>query len=81
MPDKKDRLGLSLAAMAGLVLSACGAPQQPIIQTQVVTQMVEGTPVERIVEVTPTPIPAASTRTSTRPPASITFSRGGGSSA
>lgn len=59
MPDQRVRIGLSLATIASLALSACAtATPQAIIQTQVVTQMVEGTPVERIVEVTPTPVPA-----------------------
>ena len=58
MPSRIARYSLGLAATIGLVASACGTPPQPIIQTQVVTQMVEGTPVERVIEVTPTPVPA-----------------------
>ena len=46
--------------LLSLVLSAC-APAQPetIIQTVIVTEVVEGTPVERVIEkvVTPTPVP------------------------
>ncbi len=58
MPTEKARYGLSLVLAAGLIASACATPATPMVQTQVVTQIVAGTPVERVVEVTPTPVPA-----------------------
>lgn len=58
----RQRLALvNLIALASLLLAACANPQltpQTIIQTAVVTQIVAGTPVETIIEVTPTPKPA-----------------------
>lgn len=47
----------SILVLVGLVLTAC--QPQTIIETVVVTQMVAGTPVEKVIEkvVTPTPIP------------------------
>jgi peptide/nickel transport system substrate-binding protein len=57
----RQRLSVFISALSilTLVLAACAAPTpQTIVQTQVVTQMVAGTPVERVIEVTPTPKPA-----------------------
>lgn len=58
MPIHTRRLLVALVGAAGLIASACAGPQAPQVQTQVVTQMVEGTPVERVIEVTSTPVPA-----------------------
>lgn len=58
MPIHKRRLLGALIGAAGLIASACAGPQAPQVQTQVVTQIVAGTPVERVVEVTSTPVPA-----------------------
>lgn len=57
----RQRISAALSGLAILMLAlaGCAAPTpQTIVQTQVVTQMVAGTPVERVVEVTPTPKPA-----------------------
>lgn len=52
---------LTMLTLVSIALAACGAPAAPqtIIQTVVVTEMVAGTPVEKVVEklVTPTPVP------------------------
>jgi ABC-type transport system substrate-binding protein len=48
---------VALLAVLGLILSAC--QPQTVVETIVVTQMVEGKTVEKIVEVTPTPEPTS----------------------
>jgi peptide/nickel transport system substrate-binding protein len=55
MHKKQAASLLALLAVVSLLLSAC--QPQTVVQTVVVTQMVESTPVERIVEVTPTAAP------------------------
>ena len=60
MNAKKLYWMLSLLVIAGLLLAACGAPPaQRIVETVIVTELVQGTPVERVIErlVTPTPVP------------------------
>jgi len=54
----KRHLANALGALAALVvlLASCAAPTpQTIVQTQVVTQIVAGTPVEKVIEVTAPP--------------------------
>lgn len=60
MRTRKLSMLVAFVLLLSVVLGACAAPApQTIIQTVVVTEMVEGTPVEKIVEkvVTPTPVP------------------------
>lgn len=60
MRSRKLSAFLSCILLLSVVLSACAAPApQTIIQTVVVTELVEGTPVEKVIEkvVTPTPVP------------------------
>ena len=54
---------LSMLIVPSLILAACQAPgtpetAQPIVETLVVTEVVEATPVEVIQVVTPTPEPS-----------------------
>jgi peptide/nickel transport system substrate-binding protein len=51
---------ISLVAVLSILMAACAAPApQTIIETVVVTEIVEGKPVEKVIEkvVTPTPLP------------------------
>ena len=58
--SKKLSLVIGLLVLVSLVLAACqpaATPAEPVIQTVVVTQIVEGEPVEVVQVVTPTPEP------------------------
>jgi peptide/nickel transport system substrate-binding protein len=58
--SKKFMLAFGLLVIASMVLAACqpAAAPEPVVQTVVVTEIVEGEPVEVIQVVTPTPEPA-----------------------
>ena len=57
--SKKFMLAFGLLVIASMVLAACqpAVAPEPAVQTVVVTQIVEGTPVEVVQVVTPTPEP------------------------
>ena len=58
--SRKLMLVLGVLVIASMVLAACqpaAAPEAPVVQTVIVTQIVEGEPVEVVQVVTPTPEP------------------------